>query len=39
MRNARDTVQTYFDALVVGDAETLIAMMLPVSHYVKIGKC
>ena len=37
MRNARDTVQTYFDALVVGDAETLIAMMLPVSHYVKIG--
>ena len=28
MRNAHDTVQAYFDALVVGDAETLIAMML-----------
>ena len=27
----------YFDALVVGDAETLIALMLPASHYVKIG--
>ena len=37
MRNAHDTVQAYFDALVVGDAETLIAMMLPASHYVKIG--
>ena len=37
MRNARDTVQAYFDALVSRDAETLIAMMLPVSHYVKIG--
>ena len=37
MRNAHDTVKTYFDALVVGDAETLIAMMLPASYYVKIG--
>ena len=37
MRNAHETVKAYFDALVVGDAETLIAMMLPVSHYVKIG--
>ena len=37
MRNARDTVQAYFDALVGRDAETLIAMMLPDSHYVKIG--
>ncbi|MYC76833.1 nuclear transport factor 2 family protein [Candidatus Poribacteria bacterium] len=37
MRNAHDTVKAYFDALVVGDAETLIAMMLPVSHYLKIG--
>ena len=37
MRNAHDTVKAYFDALVVGDAETLIAMMLPASHYVKIG--
>ena len=37
MRNAHDTVKAYFDALVVGDAETLIAMMLPASYYVKIG--
>ena len=37
MPNAHDTVQAYFDALVIGDAETLIAMMLPASHYVKIG--
>ena len=37
MRNAHDTVKAYFDALVVGDAETLIAMMLPVSYYLKIG--
>jgi ketosteroid isomerase-like protein len=37
MRNAHETVKAYFDALVVGDAETLIAMMLPASHYVKIG--
>ncbi len=37
MRNAHDTVKAYFDALVVGDAETLIAMMLRASHYVKIG--
>ena len=37
MRNAYDTVKVYFDALTVGDAETLIATMLPVSHYVKIG--
>jgi ketosteroid isomerase-like protein len=37
MRNAHDTVKAYFEALVAGDAETLIAMMLPASHYVKIG--
>ena len=37
MRNAHDTVKAYFDALVVGDAETLIAMMLSASYYVKIG--
>ena len=37
MRNAYDTVKAYFDALVDRDAETLIAMMLPVVHYVKIG--
>lgn len=37
MLNARDTVKEYFDALVKRDAETLIAMMLPAAHYVKIG--
>lgn len=37
MPNARDTVETYFHALVKKDAETLIAMMLPAPHYVKIG--
>ena len=37
MRNAHDTVKAYFDALVAGDAETLVAMMLSASHYVKIG--
>ena len=37
MSNAHDTVKLYFDALVAKDAETLIAMMLPTSHYVKIG--
>ena len=37
MRNAHDTVKAYFDALVARDAETLIAMMLPAAHYVKIG--
>ena len=37
MRNAHDTVKAYFDALVARDAETLIAMMLPTSYYVKIG--
>ena len=37
MPNAHDTVQAYFDALVARDAETLIAMMLPAAHYVKIG--
>ena len=37
MRNAYDTVKAYFGALVARDAETLIAMMLPASHYVKIG--
>ena len=37
MPNAHDTVKSYFDALVDRDAETLIAMMLPATHYVKIG--
>ncbi len=37
MPNAHDTVKAYFEALVARDAETLIARMLPVSHYVKIG--
>ena len=37
MQNAHDTVKAYFDALIARDAETLIAMMLPASHYVKIG--
>ena len=37
MQNAHDTVKAYFDALVVGDAETLVAMMLPAAYYVKIG--
>lgn len=37
MPNARNTVKAYFDALVARDAETLIAMMLPAAHYVKIG--
>ena len=37
MRNARDTVKSYFEALVARDAETLIAMMLPAAYYVKIG--
>ena len=37
MPTARETVRAYFDSLVAGDAETLAAMMLPASHYVKIG--
>lgn len=37
MPNAHETVDAYFDALVARDAETLIAMMLPAAHYVKIG--
>ncbi len=37
MPNAHDTVTSYFDALVDRDAESLIAMMLPAAHYVKIG--
>ena len=37
MPNVHDTVKAYFDALVARDAETLIAMMLPAAHYVKIG--
>ena len=37
MPNAHDTVTSYFDALVDRDAETLIAMMRPATHYVKIG--
>ena len=37
MPNAHDTVKAYFDALIAGDAETLVAMMLPAAYYVKIG--
>ena len=37
MLNAHDTVKAYFNALVARDAETLIEMMLPAAHYVKIG--
>lgn len=37
MPNAHDTVTSYFNALVARDAETLIEMMLPAAHYVKIG--
>ena len=37
MPNAYDTVTSYFDALVARDAEILIDMMLPATHYVKIG--
>ncbi len=37
MPNAHDTVIAYFNALVAKDAETLIEMMLPTTHYVKIG--
>ena len=37
MSNAHDTVKSYFDALVDRDAETLVEMMLPATHYVKIG--
>ena len=35
--NAHDVVTSYFDALIARDAETLIAMMLPTTYYVKIG--
>ena len=37
MPNARNTVKAYFDALIARDAESLITMMLPAAHYVKIG--
>ncbi len=37
MPNAHDTVKAYFEALVTRDAETLITMMFPATHYVKIG--
>ena len=37
MRNAHNTVKAYFDALVARDAETLVAMMLPLLTNVKIG--
>ena len=37
MLNAHDVVTSYFDALIARDAETLIAMMLPTTYYVKIG--
>jgi ketosteroid isomerase-like protein len=37
MPNVHDTVKAYFDALIARDAGTLIAMMLPAAHYVKIG--
>ena len=35
--DAYHTVKNYFDALVAGDAERLIAMMSSVGYYVKIG--
>ena len=35
--DAYHTVKNYFDALVAGDAERLIAMMSSVDYYVKIG--
>ncbi len=35
--NALKTVQNYFDALVVGDAQQLIGMMSSMGYYVKIG--
>ena len=37
MPNAHNTVKAYFDALIAGDAETLVEMMLPAAYYVKIG--
>ena len=37
MPNAHDTVTSYFEALVAGDAEALIEMMLRAPHYLKIG--
>ena len=37
MPNVHDVVTSYFDALIAKDAETLIEMMLPATHYVKIG--
>ena len=38
MRNVHDTVKAYFDALVIGDAETLICNDASCLHYyVKIG--
>ena len=37
MPNAHDTVKSYFDALVDRDAGTLVDLMLPATHYVKIG--
>ena len=37
MPNAHDAIKAYFDALVDRDAETLTEMMLPTTHYVKIG--
>lgn len=35
--NAHNTVKTYFDALVTGDAPRLIEMMSSADYYVKIG--
>jgi ketosteroid isomerase-like protein len=35
--NAHNTVKTYFDALVAGDAPGLIEMMSSADYYVKIG--
>ena len=35
--DAYQTVRTYFDALIAGDADQLIKMMSLADHYVKIG--
>lgn len=35
--DAHDTVKSYFDSLVAGDASRLIGMMSSANHFVKIG--
>lgn len=34
---AEQTIQTYFDALTAGDANTLMGLMSKAEHYIKIG--